>query len=84
MSMEVILVHGLWFRSYAMEHIGRRLAKAGYKVRKFNYATTTHDLDHQADSLYRFAIRSGGAAPNFVAHSMQSAWGTVRTPYKSR
>lgn len=70
MGTEVILVHGLWSRSLAMEHIGFRLGKAGYQVRKFNYATTTHDLDQQAESLYRFAERGKDPSPHYVSHSM--------------
>jgi pimeloyl-ACP methyl ester carboxylesterase len=70
MSNEVILVHGLWFRAWAMEHLARELKKAGFTVRKFNYATTTQGLDSQSASLFSFAQQADGGLPHFVAHSM--------------
>jgi pimeloyl-ACP methyl ester carboxylesterase len=69
-SSEVILVHGLWFRSWAMAHMARKLAEAGFQVRKFNYSTTKQDLGYQAGKLYSFAQGAGGSLPHFVAHSM--------------
>ena len=69
-SPEVILVHGLWFRSWAMWHLARQISKAGFRTRNFNYATTTQDLDRQVDKLYAFARKPDGSLPHFVAHSM--------------
>lgn len=70
MSSEVVLVHGLWFRGWAMERMARQISKAGFRVRIFSYPTTRQNLEHQAEALYSFACDSGNCLPNFVAHSM--------------
>lgn len=67
---EVILLHGLWFRGWAMFPIGRRLRKAGFDTRAWSYSTTHQDLESQAEKLYRFALRADGSMPNFIAHSL--------------
>lgn len=66
----VVLVHGLWLRSWAMRRVGRYLQRAGYDTRSFSYPTTRQDLQTQAASLYRFAVLPSGELPHFVAHSM--------------
>jgi pimeloyl-ACP methyl ester carboxylesterase len=53
-----------------MAHMARKLAEAGFQVRKFNYSTTKQDLGYQAGKLYSFAQGAGGSLPHFVAHSM--------------
>ena len=53
-----------------MGHLARKIAKAGFWTRKFNYPTTTHDLDRQVEKLYSFARKPDGSLPHFVAHSM--------------
>ncbi|MDX1554797.1 MAG: hypothetical protein R3212_02095, partial [Xanthomonadales bacterium] len=67
---EVVLVHGLWFGSWAMAHLARHLGQVGFEARRFSYSTTHHELDRQVDKLYRFAARKDGSLPHFVAHSM--------------
>jgi pimeloyl-ACP methyl ester carboxylesterase len=66
----VVLVHGLWFRRWALAYLARRLRKAGFRTKGFNYATTTQDLGRQVEKLYRFASMPDGAMPHFVGHSM--------------
>lgn len=69
-ATQVILVHGLWFGSWSMAILARRLRKAGYEPRRFHYRTTRCDLVEHALALKRF-IGSGLDAPlHFVAHSM--------------
>lgn len=70
MSTEVVLVHGLWVRTWAMERLARQVGNAGFHVRKFNYKTTTQELDRQSRALFEFSIGKDGALPNFIAHSM--------------
>jgi pimeloyl-ACP methyl ester carboxylesterase len=67
---KVILVHGLWFGSWSMALLARRLRKAGFEPRRFHYRTTRAGLAEHALALSRF-IGSGLDAPlHFVAHSM--------------
>ena len=67
---EVVLVHGLWLRGWAMAVLGWRLRKAGFRTRSFSYATTRQELGQQVEKLHRFALAGGGGMPHFVAHSM--------------
>ncbi len=67
---KVVLVHGLWFGSWAMAHLARHLGQAGFSARKFSYSTTHHDLDLQVEKLFQFAVRDDGNLPHFIAHSM--------------
>ena len=67
---QVVLVHGLWFRRWAMHFLGRQLRRAGFAARGFSYSTTTQDLGRQVEKLRRFAELPDGSLPHFVAHSM--------------
>lgn len=67
---DVVLVHGLWARSWWMKHLAGKLQAAGYAVRSFDYATTRTSLQQQSDALYAFARMEDGSLPHFVAHSM--------------
>ena len=66
----VVLVHGLWFRSWAMWRVGAQLRRANFQTVGFSYSTTHQDLQRQVDKLFRFARLPGGELPHFVAHSM--------------
>lgn len=67
---EIVLVHGLWFGSWALSLLARRLAKTGVPVRRFSYRTTRGDLEEHATRLHRFAAASGVATQHFVGHSL--------------
>ncbi len=67
---EIILVHGLWFGAWAMTHLASRLAKAGYKTRSFDYASTAGYIDDHARALLEFSTQSGAGCIDYVAHSM--------------
>lgn len=69
-TAEVVLVHGLWFGSWSMGLLARRLRRAGFKVRCFGYPTTRRGLDIHAQALHDFAVSGEKAFPHFVAHSM--------------
>lgn len=69
-TTNVVLVHGLWLRSWAMRRIGHYLQRCGYDTRSFSYPTTHQDLRTQAESLFEFSVSPSGELPNFVAHSM--------------
>ncbi len=53
-----------------MTPLAAKLREAGFRIRRFDYATTKNNLQDQAESLFRFAIRDDGSLPHLVAHSM--------------
>lgn len=68
---EIILVHGLWFGSWAMFQLARRLRKAsGLPVRRVNYRTTRGELVDHADKLRSFTKQTGARSQHFVGHSL--------------
>lgn len=68
---EIILVHGLWFGSWAMFQLARRLGKAsGLPVRRVRYRTTGGELADHAKKLRLFTKQSGAGSQHFVGHSL--------------
>jgi len=80
--MEVILVHGLWFGSWAMSYVARHLRRSGFRVRQFSYRATVSPVAVHAERLARFAATEDASPVSFVGHSlggllimhMLSAW----------
>lgn len=69
-SAEVIIVHGLWFGSWAMASLARKLDKAGFQCRRFSYATTGAGLNEHATELREFVSQSSSHHIHFAAHSL--------------
>jgi pimeloyl-ACP methyl ester carboxylesterase len=69
-SEEIVLVHGLWFGSWAMFRLARSLEKAGFSVRRVNYRTTRGELTDHARRLHDFARQSDVSTQHFVGHSL--------------
>jgi len=69
-SAEVIIVHGLWFGSWAMASLARKLGKAGFQCRRFSYATTGAGLNQHAADLREFVSQSSSHHIHFAAHSL--------------
>jgi pimeloyl-ACP methyl ester carboxylesterase len=67
---EIVLVHGLWFGSWAMSRLARRLVKDGFTVRRINYRTTRGQLADHAARLREFASQSNTKTQHFVGHSL--------------
>jgi pimeloyl-ACP methyl ester carboxylesterase len=67
---EVIVVHGLWFGSWAMASLARKLEAAGLVCRRYSYATTADGLDQHAAGLRQFVAKSPAKTVHFVAHSL--------------
>ena len=67
---EVILVHGLWFGSWAMARLAKKLQAEGFRVRRFSYQTTTGDLRAHATELREFARASQADQLHFASHSL--------------
>ena len=69
-SPEIILVHGLWFGSWAMARMAKKLQAEGFRVRRFSYKTTTGDLRSHAAELQEFARASQSDQLHFASHSL--------------
>jgi len=67
---KVILVHGLWFGSWAMARLAKRLEAEGFVVRRFDYSTTSGGIETHALRLQGFARETGGDRRHFVSHSL--------------
>ena len=66
----VILLHGLWMKGFAMRYIGHKLKNAGYNVHYFSYnsvSTSDDDILKRLD----YVIKKNSSGPLFfVAHSL--------------
>jgi len=69
-TSEVILVHGLWFGSWAMARLAKKLQAEGFRVRRFSYKTTTGDLRAHAAELREFVRVSQSDQLHFASHSL--------------
>jgi len=67
---EVILVHGLWFGSWAMARLDKKLSAEGFRVRRFSYRTTAGDLAAHAAGLQKFARLTQADRLHFASHSL--------------
>ena len=70
MSEHVILLHGLWMRSFTLTMLRRRLERAGYTVHLFDYASVMHDPDLSMAQLLKRAHALRGETVHFVGHSL--------------
>lgn len=66
MSEEVVLVPGLWMPAAIMVPLGARLARAGFRPRRFAYSGR-RALE---DAVQRLVDLTRGRAPHFVGHSL--------------
>ncbi len=67
---EVLLLHGLWMRGFAMAMLHRRLREEGFSVHQFEYMSVAAPPE-QAISRLRKRIRSLGPGPvHVVGHSL--------------
>ncbi len=70
MTEHIILLHGLWMRSFTMTMLRRRLERAGYTVHLFDYASVMHDPDLSVAELLKRARGLRGETVHFVGHSL--------------
>jgi pimeloyl-ACP methyl ester carboxylesterase len=67
---EVLLLHGLWMRGFAMAMLHRRLREEGFSVHQFEYMSVAAPPE-QAINRLRKRIRSlGPGAVHVVGHSL--------------
>ncbi|MGQ0579316.1 MAG: alpha/beta fold hydrolase [Betaproteobacteria bacterium] len=69
-SARVVLVHGLWMNGVAMIPLGWRLARCGFDVVRFSYASVGDGLEHNADRLASLCREQGNKPLLFVGHSL--------------
>jgi pimeloyl-ACP methyl ester carboxylesterase len=69
-SAEVIVVHGLWFGSWAMASLASKLEAEGLACRRYSYATTGDGLAQHAAGLRQFVAQTPAKTVHFVAHSL--------------
>lgn len=67
---EVILVHGLWYGSWAMMRLNASLRDRGFHTRLFEYPSTSASLEEHAEQLARFIQESDREPQHFVGHSL--------------
>ncbi|QWT20292.1 alpha/beta fold hydrolase [Bacillus sp. NP157] len=67
---DVVLLHGLWMRGFAMAMLHRRLREEGFKVHQFEYMSVAAPPEQAIDRLRR-RIRSLAPGPvHVVGHSL--------------
>ncbi|MGV8943785.1 esterase/lipase family protein [Thermomonas sp.] len=68
MSNRVLLVHGLWMRSFSMRWLATRLRGQGFQTELFGYYSLLQDTDAVVARLAGVMAQNPGA--NVVAHSL--------------
>jgi hypothetical protein len=66
----VVLVPGLWVHAGLMALMGSRIARRGYRVRRFSYPSVRRTLDENADALSAYCERLHEKALHLVGHSL--------------
>jgi pimeloyl-ACP methyl ester carboxylesterase len=69
---QVILLHGLWMRGFALAMLDKRLIDAGFDVRRFDYLSIAASQEHILDQL-RAQMRELGdqeRTVHLVGHSL--------------
>ena len=67
---EVVLVHGLFLRSWSVSLLRKRLRAKGFSVRCFNYSTVRQDPLQSADVLADFCRQGNTPEQHLVGHSL--------------
>jgi len=70
MTEHVILLHGLWMRSFTLTMLRRRLERAGYIVDVFDYASVMRDPAASTAQLLARANALRSDNIHFVGHSL--------------
>lgn len=67
---KLILVHGLWYRGWAMTPLAWRLRRAGFDCHVFSYPTRTEPLSELRQRLSGYVSNIAAERLHFVAHSL--------------
>ena len=66
----MVLVHGLWFRAWAMQMLATRIKRAGFQTAGFSYPSRRHSLPELAAQLREYIGQPQASVIHFVGHSM--------------
>jgi len=66
----VVLIHGLWFSSWAHAWLAWRLRRQGFTVHSFSYPSVRADLSANAEGLARFLNALDADIAHLVGHSL--------------
>src|SRR6185312_15878786 len=72
MPDQVILLHGLWMRGFALAMLDKRLIEAGFEVHRFDYLSVAASQEHILDRLHAQMRELGdqGHTVHLVGHSL--------------
>jgi pimeloyl-ACP methyl ester carboxylesterase len=72
MSDQVILLHGLWMRGFALTMLHRRLIEAGFRVHRFDYLSVAASQQSILDRLRArmLEVRLENESVHLVGHSL--------------
>lgn len=68
--VEVVLVHGLWYRRWSMWLLQQRLERTGFAVRCFSYPTVAQSPERSAQALAAFCAESDCDTQHLLGHSL--------------
>lgn len=69
-SLEVVLVHGLWYGPVTLRLLQWRLERAGFRCRRFSYRTLRRSLPSNARALACFIRQTSADEVHLVGHSL--------------
>ena len=69
-AARVVLVHGLWMNAWSMLPLHVHLARGGFRVARFGYASVKRSPSHNAERLARFIEALPDELIHLVGHSM--------------
>jgi pimeloyl-ACP methyl ester carboxylesterase len=67
---DIILVHGLWYRAWAMRILADRLAASGFRTWRFSYPTRKAGLERNAVALGEYCRSVSSDELHFIGHSL--------------
>jgi pimeloyl-ACP methyl ester carboxylesterase len=67
---DVVLVHGIWYRSWSLVRLRKQLTAAGHSVHSFSYPTLAQSPAQNATELADFCLRHCNAPVHLVGHSL--------------
>jgi pimeloyl-ACP methyl ester carboxylesterase len=72
MTDQILLLHGLWMRGFALAMLHRRMMEAGFRVHRFDYLSVAATQERILDRLHRrvCALGDTGGAVHLVGHSL--------------
>jgi pimeloyl-ACP methyl ester carboxylesterase len=70
MPDQIILLHGLWMRGFALGLLHKRLAEAGFDVDRFDYMSVVSSQERIVERLHARMAKYGPAPVHLVGHSL--------------